>query len=472
MMHEYEFSEEFDELRELIQQYENLREGRTHVFLDEDSFEQIIDYFDDQDELNKALQAAECGIEQFPFSAFLLLKKANLLIESKRFKDALGLLDKASLLDAMDINLYILKTDAYLAMNEHEKAVEVLERQLTQFEGEDRTELLLELADVYDDWEEFDKVFDCLKKVLEYDLNNEEALHKICFWTEFTGRNEESLRLHHHIIDEHPYNELAWFNLGTAYQGLKLYEKAVDAYQYAVAIDDKFEYAYRNMGDAYIRLRKYPEAIKVLERHLEIAKPEDVIYEAIGHCYEKQKKYTQARYCYRKASHLNPEDDKLYYRIGHTYMLEKNWDNAVKSLLSAIKINRNNAEYCLAIGECLLELEENKEALAYFLNAIRIRPSGQHAWLSFIRGLYIAGFYEEAIVQLNIAEKKIGRRPVFKFYRTAVLIALGKSREALIHLETALQEAPRQVKKLVELDPFILRHSGVVDMIARYRRKK
>src|SRR5690348_3455698 len=347
MMHEYEFSEEFDELRELIQQYENLREGRTHVFLDEDSFEQIIDYFDDQDELNKALQAAECGIEQFPFSAFLLLKKANLLIESKRYKDALGLLDKAALLDAMDINLYILKTDAYLAMNEHEKAVEVLERQLTRFEGEDRTELLLELADVYDDWEEFDKVFDCLKMVLEYDLNNEEALHKICFWTEFTGRNEESLRLHRHIIDEHPYNELAWFNLGTAYQGLKLYEKAVDAYQYAVAIDDKFEYAYRNMGDAYIRLRKYPEAIKVLERHLEIAKPEDVIYEAIGHCYEKQKKYTQARYCYRKASHLNPEDDKLYYRIGHTYMLEKNWDNAVKSLLSAIKINRNNAEYCL-----------------------------------------------------------------------------------------------------------------------------
>ena len=61
--------------------------------------------------------------------------------------------------------------------------------------------------------------------ILEEDPNNEEALYKICFWTDFTGRNEESIRLHQQIIDEYPYNELAWFNLAAAYQGIKLYEK-------------------------------------------------------------------------------------------------------------------------------------------------------------------------------------------------------------------------------------------------------
>ena len=115
---------------------------------------------------------------------------------------------------------------------------------------------LFELADVYDDYEEFDKVFDCLKLILEEEPTNEEALYKICFWTDFTGRNEESITLHLQIIDEFPYNELAWFNLGAAYQGLKLYEKAIDAYLYAVTIDEKFDYAYRNMGDAYLRLTK------------------------------------------------------------------------------------------------------------------------------------------------------------------------------------------------------------------------
>ncbi|MEB3059476.1 hypothetical protein, partial [Parvimonas sp. D9] len=83
-------------------------------------------------------------------------------------------------------------------------------------------------------------VFDCLKLILEEDPSNEEALYKICFWTDFTGRNEESIRLHQQIIEEQPFSELAWFNLAAAYQGLKLYEKAIDAYQYAVAIDEKF----------------------------------------------------------------------------------------------------------------------------------------------------------------------------------------------------------------------------------------
>ena len=42
--------------------------------------------------------------------------------------------------------------------------------------------------------------------------------------------------------------------VAASYQGLKLYEKAIDAYQYAIVIDEKFDYAYRNMGDAFLRL--------------------------------------------------------------------------------------------------------------------------------------------------------------------------------------------------------------------------
>jgi tetratricopeptide (TPR) repeat protein len=357
-------------------------------------------------------------------------------------------------------------------MNQHAKAAALLEEQIAIFDGEDKTELLLELADVYDDCEEFDKVFDCLKLTLEHAPNNEEALHKICFWTEFTGRNEESIRLHTNIINEHPYNQLAWFNLATAFQGLKLYEKAIDAYQYAIVIDEKFDYAYRNMGDAYIRLRKYAEAIEVLKKHLEIAKPEDVIYEAIGHCYERQRKYTQARYYYRKASHLSPSDDKLYYKIGVAYMTESNWENAIKSINSAIKINKSSAEYLIALGQCYLELERNKEGLIHLLAAVRLRPSSITTWQEFIRGLYISGFFQEALTQLDAADNKLGYKPVLLYYRAAVQFALGKSKEGMILLENALQRSAKHVKKLIELDPSLLQHNAIVEIISRYKKTK
>jgi tetratricopeptide (TPR) repeat protein len=232
--------------------------------LSEESFERIVDHFDDQDAIPKAMEAVELGIQQFPYSSSLLVKKADLLIATRQYSRALSLLDKAEILDKNDIDIYILRTDAYLALDQQSKAVTLLEEAIQQFDGDERIDLLFELADVYDDYEAFEKIFDCLKLILEYDPNNEEALYKICFWTDFTGRNEESIRLHLNIIEEFPYNDLAWFNLAAAYQGLKLFEKAIDAYQYAIAINEKFDFAYRNLADAQMRLRRYKEAIECL----------------------------------------------------------------------------------------------------------------------------------------------------------------------------------------------------------------
>lgn len=402
-----------ESIDELLKQYNNLRNGQAGVFLEEEAFEMIIDYYDEQEELVKALEASETSIEYFPFSAPLLIKKADLLLATRKYHKALEVLEKAELFDANDINLYILKTDVFLALDEPEKAVEILEKALTLFEGEDKIELLFELADVYDDYEEFDKVFDCLTEILEDEPTNEEALYKICFWTDFTGRNEESIKLHTKIIDEHPYNELAWFNLGAAYQGLKLYEKGIDAYKYALAIDEKFDYAYRNIGDAYIRLRKYRDAIEALEKVLELSKPEEVIYEAIGHCYDHLKKFAQARFHYRKASHLNPEESKLFYKIACTYFHEQQWGSAVKQLEVALRIQRLKPEYNLLMGECKMQLNETKDAVQFLSTAVRVRPKNVSGWEALIRCLYAAKFFTEAKQQAIAALSYTKNKPVF-----------------------------------------------------------
>lgn len=470
-MKEHPYQEDREQFRELLKQYENLKNGRSHSFLDEDSFERIIDYFDEREELTNALEAAELGAEQYPFSSILLIKKADILLASRRYRESLDILEKASLLDSMDINLYILKTDAYLALDQPERAVELLEQALSLFDGQERIELLFELADVYDDYEEFDKIFDCLKLILEQDANNEEALYKICFWTDFTGRNEESIRLHQVIIDEYPYNELAWFNLAAAYQGLKLYEKAIDAYQYAVTIEEKFDYAYRNMGDAYIRLRKYKEAIEVLEKVIELSKPEDLIYEAIGHCYDKMHKYGQARFYYRKASHLNPDESKLYYKLAYTYFNEGQFQQAARQLESALRIHPKQPDYNLLMGECRLQLGQFKESIASLTQVVSARPRNVAGWETILRCLFKAEFYSEALVQVESALAATGKKPLFFFYKSAFLLASGKTKEGLLWLDQALSLDPKKLKRFVELNPMILQNQQVVDLIARYKKK-
>ena len=460
------------ELQEILKRYDNLKKGRGQSYIDEESFEKLIDYFDEKEDIGSALEAAEKGAEQYPFSSTMVIRKADLLIATHKYREALALLDHAAMLDSGDINVYILRTDAYLALDKQEKAVEILEQALTLFTGEERISLLFELADVYDDYQEFEKVFDCLKLILEQEPNKEEALYKICFWTDFTGRNEESIKLHQKIIDEFPYNDLAWFNLGAAYQGIKLYEKALDAYHYAVAINEKFDYAYRNMGDAYIRLKKYKEAIEVLQKVLELTKPESLIFEALGYCYDKLHNNGQARFYYRKASHISPDDSKLYYKIACTYYNEGEWEGAVKQLETALKIHRHQAEYNLLMGECKMQQGFYKDAIHYFSAVVSQSPKNRKGWEALVRCLYAGRYYDEAREQVTAAIKILNEPAIFIYYLSAILFALGKTKEAILQLENAMSKSPKLVKRFVELNPSILQNHNVVDVISKFKRRR
>ena len=472
MLEEFHHGFEKEDIEELLVQYQNLKQGKEHAFIEEDAFERIIEHFDSNDDLFTALEAASIGVDYFPYSSSLMYRKADLLLATRKYREALLILDAAFLLDNNNISYYILKTDGLLALDEHEEAIQILEESLSRFHGDEKIDLLFELADVYDDYEKFDKVFDCLAMILDEDPQNEEALYKICFWTDFTGRNEESVDIHKKILDDFPFNELAWFNLAAAFQGLKLYEKAIDAYQYAIAIDEKFDYAYRNMGDAFLRLRKYKDAIESLEKVLELSRPEEIIYEAIGHCFQKLGKFAQARFNYRKALHMNAADSRHHYRIGLTYMEEQQWDLAIKSITSALQISKNVADYNLAIGQCFLHLSDFKTAIQYFGIVIKYKPKSVSGWEFFVKSLYGGGFFEEAAEQSVNALNKTGGKPLFLYYYSASLFQSGKTKEALLQLDAALDAAPRLVKKFVALDPSFLQNNQVVDLIARYKKNK
>jgi hypothetical protein len=53
-----------------------------------------------------------------------------------------------------------------------------------------------------------------------------------------------------------------------------------------------------------------------------------------------------------------------------------------------------------------------------------------------------------------------------------VYLALGKTKEALLQLENAMGQSPKLLKKIVELDPSILQHQLVADIVARFKKNK
>lgn len=152
-------------------------------------------------------------------------------------------------------------------------------------------------------------------------------------------------------------------------------------------------------------------------------------------------------------------------------MNEGIWDSAIKNLEVALRIHRMQPEYNLAMGQCYMQLDKLEDAITYFGNVVRVRPKNINGWVELLKCLYKAEMLEEALEYTGFAYEQTDGKPIFIFYKSAVLYALGRSKEALLQLEEGMSRNPKLVKKFIEINPSILQIQQVVDVIARFKKR-
>jgi len=83
----------------------------------------------------------------------------------------------------------------------------------------------------------------------------------------------------------------------------------------------------------------------------------------------------------------------------------------------------------------------------------------------------VADASEEGLTQIEIASENCGDKAEFRYYQAAVLLEMGKSKEAILQLEQALKMSPAKVKTFTGLNPEYMRRNSVSELIARYKKK-
>jgi hypothetical protein len=86
-----------------------------------------------------------------------------------------------------------------------------------------------------------------------------------------------------------------------------------------------------------------------------------------------------------------------------------------------------------------------------------------------IKCLYNSEYYEEALEQVYNAQRNTDCKPIFTYYKSAILFELNKSKEGLLQLQLAINEAPFLVKQFIELNPSLLQHPAVAEIISNYK---
>lgn len=357
---------------ELIAQFEQSVKNDNTPFFDQDDFEVIVEYYEEKGQFEQAMLAVEKSLQQYPYSSILLIKKAQVYFELKQLNLALEILEKAEIYDSSEIGIYLLRAEIFTFQSRYKDAIDILEKLLETSERDDLSDIYLQMCDVYEDWEKYFEVYDCLVACLKIEPNNEEALNRFNYCIEITDKYEESIPFHKKLIDINPYNEFAWYNLACSYRGIDEYENAIEAFEYVLAINDDADFVYQDIAELHFKKSEFVKSLEVIKDMCNTFEADDEIYFLQGKCHEALGDMKMARYCYRKAVHDNPSLSDAYFRIGESYKHEGLWEQAYKSFQKANELEKEQYEFCLAMAEAAMEISETEVAIDACETAIDI----------------------------------------------------------------------------------------------------
>ena len=231
-----------DNLKELISRFQDAYLAGLQPFFDVDEFEAIIDFYLESDMYDEAGAAVEIAMEQHPSSNGFIIRHARVIGNNKKYYEALEMLNNIELIESTNADVYISKAEIYSLMNKHDMAIEEFKRAIHYTEHKE--DLYSSIAFEYENLSDYDNAIKYLKYAIDINPESENMIHEISFFFEITGREEDAIEFFNDFLDSHPYSKLAWFNLGVFYNSLELYEKAIEAYEFVIAIDETFSSAY------------------------------------------------------------------------------------------------------------------------------------------------------------------------------------------------------------------------------------
>ncbi len=457
---------------DLLKRYEEMLKSGSGVFFDADEFEIIIDSYLVGNQYAMALNAVDSALSQYPFSIDFLIQKAQLLSTNKETRKAMEVLNQAQGLDPIHPEIFMTKGSIFSLTGLSEKAIENFNKAI-EYAGDAKDIVedgYLYLAFEYENLEQFDNAIFCLKKVVGFNPKNDSALFEIAFCYEMSNKDHEAIDFFNEFLDKNPYSDSIWFNLGIVYNRLNMFEKAIAAYDYTIAIKEDFAPAYFNKANSLANQNQLKEAITCYEQTFKYEKPEAITYCYIAECYEKLKRHDLAISNYNRAISIDSTLADAWIGMGIVMDQQDKLTEGIHYLKKGVDLEKTNAEYLYVIAEAYQKLGFMDEAANAFGKVVELDPALGNIWLDYSNLLFEMGEKEKT---LEIISEGIKHQPdnADLFYRMAAcLLWLGKKKEALNYLQSALQLDYKKHKEIFRFLPELKKNRTVLDMIKSFKK--
>ncbi|MFA6981371.1 MAG: tetratricopeptide repeat protein [Ignavibacteriaceae bacterium] len=171
-----------------------------------------------------------------------------------------------------------------------------------------------------------------------------------------------------------------WHGLGNVYSQQKEYLKAIEAYQKAIQLDDKYSSPWFGLGNVYSEQKEYLKAIEAYQEAIRLDDNDSFSWYGLGNVHYEQKEYLKAIEAYQKAIQLDDKYSSPWYGIGNVYYKQKEHLKAIEAYQKSIKLDANEADQWNGLGNAYAGQKEYQKAIEAYQKAIKLDGKYFFAW--------------------------------------------------------------------------------------------
>jgi tetratricopeptide (TPR) repeat protein len=462
-----QLSNEEEDYNLSLSKFESMLKTNKVLFFDSEEFEEIILHYLDMGKSALAKKALKLALEQHPRSSGLKLVQVEMLIYDDKLEIAEKLLNELFAIEPTNEEIYIQKANICSKRDQHEKAVEMLKIALQYTDDYADVYNLIGMEYLFMDNLELAK--ESFIKCLEEDLEDQSALYNVVYCFEFLDQNQEAIVYLNKYINKNPYSEIAWHQLGRLFYGVKEYESAIHAFEYATLIDEDFLGAFMEKAKALERLKKYDLAIESYNRTLELDDATSYALLRIGKCYEKLGNKVLALKYFNKTVHEDPLLDKGWIAITDFYVRQKNFQKALFFVNKALAIDNQNKLYWKRFAAINKQMNFFEEAEFGYRKAVEFGDYQLDTWLFWVDILQFLGEFESAIQTLQQASEYFPEENEVEYRLAGLYFMLSDNIKAKFHLSNALRLKYDNYILLEDLFPVVWEKKMVRNYIDKHK---
>ena len=216
-----------------LTKFESMLKTNNVFFFDSNEFESIIHHYLEIGKVALAKKAINLGLDQHPSSINLRLFRVEILIFENDFNAAEKLLNTLFELEPNNEELYIQRANIYSKKDQHQKAIDTFKEAIKI--ADDCSEIHSLIGMEYLFLNEYEQAKTHFMKCVDLDIEDYSSLYNIIYCFEFLNQTKQAIKYLNWYLDQNPYCEVAWHQLGKQYLEEKELQKLAKAHKEAQA---------------------------------------------------------------------------------------------------------------------------------------------------------------------------------------------------------------------------------------------